>query len=255
MKYGVSETARLFGVDRDIIKKWAYIFYDYLSAGANPEKGIPRQFTIDDVRVFAYILMYWEDEPDMEYIKLGLNSSSQFEYDSIDNLITSITPLFRAMPEDIDETWRGIVFGGEFELGDIFSTADSFKMAGDKLVEIAHENHEERELFQSAIYNYRHATELYIKSITGEEISHNLRDLLLKLKAVLKNEFNATPPDWFENIIESFHYSDPNGEAFRYGITVPAEELYADMRQVKTLMNWLSVSFKRIKVERLKTRY
>lgn len=255
MKYGVSETARLLGVDRDTIKKWAFIFSNYLSSGANPEKENPRQFIIDDIRVFAYVLMYWEDEPDIEYIKLGLNSNSQFEDDSIDNLITSITPLFRAMPEDIDETWRGIVFGGEFELGDIFTTADSFKMAGDKLVEIAHKNHEERELFQPAIYNYRHATELYIKSVTGEEINHNLHDLLLKLKDVLKNEFNASPPEWFENIIEVFHYSDPKGKAFRYGITVPKEELYADMRQVKTLMNWLSVSFKRIKVERLKTNY
>jgi endo-1,4-beta-D-glucanase Y len=54
-------------VGRDTTKKWAYIFSDYLSAGANPEKGTPRQFTIDDVRVFAYILMYWEDDPDMEY--------------------------------------------------------------------------------------------------------------------------------------------------------------------------------------------
>lgn len=232
-----------------------YIFSGYLSAGANPEKGTPRQFTIDDVRVFAYILMYWEDEPDIEYIKLGLNSSSQFEYDSIDNLITFITPLFRAMPEDIDETWRGVVFGGEFELGDIFSTADSFKMAGDKLVKIAHKNHEERELFQPAIYNYRNATELYIKSITGDEINHNLNDLLLKLKAVLTNEFNTSPPEWVENIIKSFHYSDPKGVAFRYGITEPKEELYADMHQVKTLMNWLSASFKRIKVERVKADY
>ena len=42
------------------------------------------------------------------------------------------------MPDGIDETWRGVVFGGEFELGDIFTTADPFKMASDKLVEIAH---------------------------------------------------------------------------------------------------------------------
>ncbi|WP_157098056.1 hypothetical protein [Niabella ginsenosidivorans] len=255
MKYGVLETARLLEVDRDTIKKWAYIFSNYLSSEANPEKGKPRRFTINDVRVFAYVLMYWEDDPDIEYIKIGLNSNSQFEDESIDNLITSITPLFRAMPEDIDETWSGVVFGGEFELGDIFSTADSFKLAGDKLVEIAHKSHEEQELFQPAIYNYRHATELYIKSITGEEINHNLHDLLIKLKVVLKNEFNASPPEWFENIIEAFHYSDPNGEAFRYGITVPKEELYADMHQIKVLMNWLSASFKKIKVERLKTNY
>lgn len=90
------------------------------------------------------------------------------------------------MPEGIYETWRGIVFGGEFELGDIFTTADSYKLAGDKLVEIAHENYEERELFQPAIYNYRHATELYLKAVIGEEINHNLKNLLQKFKAILK---------------------------------------------------------------------
>ena len=252
MKYSVSETARLLNVDRETIKIWAYTFSDYLSSEANPGKGKVRHFLIGDIRVFAYVLMYWEDEPDMENIRCGLNSNSHFEYETIDDFITGITPLFRTMPEDIDEKWKGVVFGGEFELGDIFTTADSFKLAGDKLVEIAHKNHEERELFQPAIYNYRHATELYIKAIIGKEINHDLRYLTGKLKTVLKNEFNAVTPEWFENIIEAFDYSDPKGTAFRYGETVPKEELYADMRHIGTLMNWLSDSFKRIRTERLK---
>jgi hypothetical protein len=252
MKYGVAGTARLLNVDRGTVKTWAYTFSEYLSSDANPGKGKVRQFLINDIRVFAFILMYWEDEPDIENINYGLNFNSQFEDETINNFITGITPLFRAMPEDIDETWRGVVFGGEFELGDIFSTADSFRVAGDKLVDIAHDNYEERELFQPAIYNYRHATELYIKAIIGEEINHDLHDLMKKLKIVLKSEFNAVPPEWFENIIEAFDYSDPKGTAFRYGDSVPNDELYADMRHIKTLMNWLSESFKRIKIERRK---
>ena len=117
---------------------------------------------------------------------------------------------------------------------------------------MAHNSYEERGLFLPAIYNYRHATELYIKTVTGEEINHNLRNLMAKLKTVLKNEFNSSPPEWFENIIEAFDYSDPKGEAFRYGVTVPKDELYADMKHIKILMDWLSDSFKRIKNERLK---
>lgn len=252
MIYGVSETARLLNVDRETIKTWAYTFSDYLSSEANPDKGKVRRFLISDIRVFAYVLMYWEDEPDIENIRYGLNSNSHFEYETIDNFITGITPLFRAMPEDIDETWRGVVFGGEFELGDIFTTADSFKLAGDKLIETALKNYEERELFQPAIYNYRHATELYLKAIIGEEINHDLRDLKEKLKTVLKNEFNTVPPEWFDNIIEAFDYTDPKGTAFRYGKTIPKDELYADMGHIGTLMNWLSDSFRRIRAERLK---
>lgn len=38
MIYGLSETARLFNVDRDTIKTWSYTFSDYLSLEANPGK-------------------------------------------------------------------------------------------------------------------------------------------------------------------------------------------------------------------------
>ncbi|MBS1511021.1 MAG: hypothetical protein JST86_09280 [Bacteroidetes bacterium] len=252
MKYGVSEAARLLKQKKETLKTWTYVFSDYLSPDANPGKGKIRRFQIDDMRVFAYVSMHWEESPDIEDIKYGLNSNSQFDYDTIDDFITGVTPLFRTMPEDINVNWGGVVFGGEFELGDIFSTANSFKIAGDRLVDIACENDEERELFQPAVYNYRHATELYIKAIIGEEISHDLKDLMKKLKVFLINEFNALPPEWFENIIEAFNDSDPKGTAFRYGLTIPKDELYADMSHIKTLMNWVSESFKKIQIERYK---
>lgn len=96
--------AKMFDVDRQTIKTWAYVFIDYLSRAANPSTGLIRHFTIEDVRVFAYVLMYWEENPDIEYIKIGLNSRSQFEYDNIDEFITGLLPLFRDMPEDVDDT-------------------------------------------------------------------------------------------------------------------------------------------------------
>ena len=71
MKFGVSETARIFEVDRNLVKTWAYHFSDYLGSGANPGKGLPRQFSADDLRVLAFISMYWEDQPDLEYIKIA----------------------------------------------------------------------------------------------------------------------------------------------------------------------------------------
>ncbi len=254
MIYNVSEAANLLDIDREIIKKWAFIFIDYLSSSANPGKGKMRKFLIDDMRIFYYILMFWEESPDIENIKYGLDSNDQFKHEPIDKFIISIKPLFRNMPEDIDETWRGVVFGGEFELGNLFITAESFKLAGDKLVEIAHDGYENRDLFQPAIYNYRHATELYIKSIIGSENHHDLSDLMSKLKLVFKNEFNTVPPTWFENLVEAFNYCDPKGTAFRYGITVPSEELYADMRHISTLMTWFAQVFKRIQNLRRDTR-
>ena len=169
----------------------------------------------------AYISIYWEEEPDMESIKIGLNTRGHYESIDIENFINSITPVLREMPDNIDDTWRGVVFGGEYSLTDLFNTAESFKLAGDRLVEIAHVNYEDRELFQPAIYSYRHATELYIKAITDEEeFTHDLISLMNKLKEVLKEEHNALTTLWLENLVQAFHDSDPTGTAFRYGVRI-----------------------------------
>ncbi|WP_114752022.1 hypothetical protein [Pleomorphovibrio marinus] len=249
LKYRVAEVAGIFEVDRNTVKSWAYHFSEYLSSRANPKKGTSRIFTIEDIRVLAYVYMYWEDDPDLENIKYGLNLNNHWDNEPIDNTILSLIPIFREMPEDIGESWRGVVFGGEFKLSNIFETANSFKLAGDKLVDIAHHNYEERELFQPAIYNYRHAIELYIKAVSGVEEIHDLNILKKSLNRILKEKFNTVIPQWFNNIIEVFNYTDPKSTAFRYGITVPKEELYADLKHIKKMMDWLSESFLTIKEE------
>lgn len=161
MKFGVSETAKLLNIDKEILKKWSNIFSAYLSSSAVPQNGEKREYLIDDIRVFAYIHTFWEENPDIENIKYGLNSNSHYENPIIEDFVTSIIPFFQEFPEGIDETWRGVVFGGEFISEDLFLLADSYKLAGDRLVDIALDNYEERELFHPAIYNYRHSTELY----------------------------------------------------------------------------------------------
>ncbi len=248
MKFGVSEAAEFLKVSKETVKTWAYIFSDSLSPKANPGKGRVRQFLINDIRVFAYILMYWEENPDIDYIKDGLNSDEHHKRDEIDEFLKGITPLFMTMPEDIDETWGGVVFGGEFGIKDIFDTADAYKIAGDRLVEIADEHNEERDLFQPILYMYRHATELYLKTIVKGE-GHDLPVLMQKFKQILKRDFNIDPPTWFENIIKAFDYLDPRSTIFRYGASSPKNEIYVDMEHVKTLMNWFSESFKRIQIE------
>lgn len=243
LEFGVSELARVFEINRDTVKNWALLFSEYLSPQANPKKEAIRKFTIEDVRVLAYIFMNWEDEPDIEAIKYGLNGGNQWDIEPINNLVLSLTPIFRKMPEDIDESWRGVVFGGEFELSEIFETANSFKLAGDRLVDIAYKNYEERELFQPALYNYRHAIELYIKAVSKAEKIHDLKKLQTRLNRILKDEFNAVTPTWFNNIIESFHEVDPQSTPFRYGIIETEDELYVDLKHLKIMMNWLSEIF------------
>jgi len=251
LKFGTSEVAQMLQVHREVVKTWAYKFSEYLAPRANPPKGQVREFSLDDIRVFAYVSFYWEDDPDIENIRYGLNSRSHYEY-PYNEFIFEATPLFRELPEDIDENWKGVVFGGEFELGDTFTIADSYKLAGDKLVDVAYKNDEERELFCPAIYNYRHATELYLKAIVGKQKSHDLLWFLGKLKALLKAEFNAITPEWFDNVIKVFNDFDPYGIAFRYGDISCGDYMYVDMLHVKRLMHLVAESFKTIRKEREK---
>jgi superfamily I DNA/RNA helicase len=202
MKFGVSEAARIFRVDRDLIKIWSCHFSDYLGPGTNPGKGIPRQFSAEDLRVLAYVSMYWEDQPDVESIKIGLNTKSHFE-EPFNDLLTSVTPLFQELPENLDESWRhGTVIGGMAEIGDAFALAESYNLAGDMLVDVALSTGEAYELIYPVIYNYRHATELYLKAtVVSKEKTHDLLRLLQEFKKLLKAEFDATLPEWFENIV------------------------------------------------------
>jgi hypothetical protein len=249
MKFSVSEVAQILQVEKELVKTWSYKFSENMSSTANPGKGIPRIFELEDLRVMGYILMYWEDDPDIESIKAGLNSNGHYEIDLIDNLISQVTPLFIEPPENIDDTWKhGIIFSGLSEVADMFELAKSYKLAGDRLIDIALENEEGRELFYPAIYNYRHATELYIKSIIGKyNRSHNFLYLFDRLKEKIKTEFDESIPEWFENIIIVFNDFDPEGTSFRYGGDFGMNEMFADFNQLKFSMNRIANSFKNIR--------
>ena len=221
MKFSVSEVAQILQVDKALIKTWTYTFSDYLSSEANPVKGTPRQFTIADVRVFAYVSLDWEDSPDIEAIKMGLNSGGHHE-DIFDEIIQEATPIFRDIPENLEgELQSSVVFGGLSQFVDTFFLADSYKLAGDILIDKSIATEEGYELICPIIYNYRHATELYLKAIVNtQKQTHDLKTLLEKFRAMLLIEFKATPPQWFENIILAFNDFDPNGTAFRWRFNV-----------------------------------
>jgi hypothetical protein len=247
MRFGVSEAARIFQVHRDVVKTWAYHFSDYLGPGANPPKGMPREFSAEDLRVLAYVFMYWEDEPDLEHIRIGLNTESHFEQ-PYDDLMTSVTPLFQDPPDKLDESWRqGTVIGGMAEIGDVFFLAESYKLAGDMLVDAAVSADEAFELIYPVIYNYRHATELYLKAIVvPKDLNHDLLSLLQEFKKLVKAHFAAIVPEWFESIVLVFNDFDPDSTTFRYGGYL-GQEVWVDLTHMKTLMGWLAESFQKIR--------
>ena len=129
----VSEIARLFKVDKDTIKNWCFEFSDYLSPSAKLSNGQARAFTESDIRVFALIYYYWEDDPDIEHIRTLLNEEHHFE-DMFVEFAYLHTPLFQEPPEDLDGTWtHGILING-MALRRHLDVARAYKTAGDALV-------------------------------------------------------------------------------------------------------------------------
>ena len=79
MNRTLSQTAKVFGTDSTQVKKWAYLFKDYLGKKANPSKGQARVFGDNDLLVLAYVWDNWEDQPDLEAIKIGLNQEDHLD--------------------------------------------------------------------------------------------------------------------------------------------------------------------------------
>lgn len=91
--FKISEVAHILEIDRQLILKYAYLFAEYLSPSAKPAKGSIRYYNLNDIRIFAYVLMYWEEDPDIENIKYGLNSEEYYDVPLINDLISQISPL------------------------------------------------------------------------------------------------------------------------------------------------------------------
>lgn len=246
LKYGVAEVAKILEVEKQVIKNMAFHFKEYLNPNANPEKGEVRKFAVEDICTLEYVNMYWEDEPDFVFIRYGLNSNEQFEY-PYSELATIAKPIFREFSDELIDSnvW---MIGGMAECSDKLILAKSYKKAGDSLIDIGIEDETERDIIYPAIYNYRHATELYLKSlIAKEKETHDLKKLYEIVKELLINEIRVNPPKWFENLILAFDDFDPYGTTFRYAIPIGKDEMFIDLIHIKKLMNWFDESIERIR--------
>jgi len=249
MRFSINEVAHIVEVDIDKIDEWTKIFSEYLSQDALFAKGPARLYTIEDVRVMAYVHLYWEDNLDIENIKIDLNANSQYHHELIANLIAEITPFFSEPPDNMDDTWtHGILFAGLSEIGDMFYLANSYKLAGDILIDAALKSQQAWDLFFPAVYNYRHAIELYLKALTGDnKKKHDLERLYIIFEEMIADQFKTDIPGWFKNLIVSINKFDPGGTLFRYGGNLNQDDIFIDFIQLKRLMGWLSQSFNRIR--------
>lgn len=256
MKLQVSEVARVLNAEREEVKTWAFRFKDYLTAEANPPKAIPRVFSPEDLPVLAYVAYYWEQDPDLDSIKAGLNGGEHLT-EPYTSVLTGVLPLFQEPPDDLDDTWRhGALIGGmTSEAFDTFAIADSYKLAGDVLVEAVPSRAEAYELLYPVMFNYRHAIELYLKAVLPAATKgHELRPLWEKLRVHLKHTYKVQAPMWFENLIFWLDDFDPESTTFRYSDTQvysrstrDGGEFWFDLPHARELMQLAAHSFQRIR--------
>jgi len=245
--YSVSETAKILEVDGQTIKDWSFHFSEYLSSAANPPKGQQRFYALEDIRIFAYALLYWEEKPDIEYIKLGLNSQEHYRIEPINNLITQIAPIFQEPTEEIAGIESNVIFAGMASLDNQLSLANAFKESGDILFEAILEQGDLYDFASTILYQYRHAIELYLKSILRESPkTHNLLSLYDSFETSVKFHFQEDIPSWINDMIKGFNELDPKGDIFRYNEIISRDEILIDLRLLKTKMDWFGKSINRI---------
>jgi hypothetical protein len=164
MNRNISEMARALGVESDQVEKWAVLFDEYLSEHAKTINGRARCFSDLDFLVFAYVSTLWEDEPDLEHIKIGLNREDYLDEEFYECLYLN-SPILQELPEDLDETWRnGVLWVGDHGQ-ERFELARNYRYVAEKMLDQALQNDEAQHWLCPVLFAYRHTLELYLKTI------------------------------------------------------------------------------------------
>lgn len=238
--------AKIFGVNQQTVKTWAYKFSEYLSTTANPAKGVTRSFTQQDLMVFALVAEYWEDEPDYANIYTILNCGDHHN-DRYIRIAYLNSPLFQDIPDNLDEPARDIVIVGgmrqtRHELS--LEIAEAYKNAGDDLVRTALSANAVYEFRYPIFFMYRHAIEVYLKILVPEKNdTHDFARLTDAFRAKYKTEF----AQWAKARLDEFYTIDPIGDTFRYADTrtpLPLNEFALSIRQLRVVVDHICMGLK-----------
>jgi hypothetical protein len=237
MLRGVAEACRILGVDRNQVKSWAYTFRDYLSSPANPKSGQPRQFSDADLLALMHVAMHWEDDPDIESIRIGLNCEEYLDNDLYRRTLFAHTPILQEPPEGLDETWRSGVYLGAGGVDEYLTLARSYRDTADALLDTALKSNEPRDWAYPVLFAYRHTLELYLKIVGHIQVTTHSLQLCVELVERRLGQRIASPTrEW---IIE-FDRIDPGGTTFRYADdsagTLSNAEYWVDFHHLKYAM-------------------
>jgi hypothetical protein len=248
----VGYVARLFDIDKSLVKLWSKWFAEYLSNSTN-KKGEPRIYTQSDLRVFAVIYENY-DPSDNDTISAysgvwwALNSGSQYE-ERFAEFAYLNSPIFQEIPDEFEYSEpgeHGVIIGGMADPAWL-DIARAYRMAADMLVDAALENAGAYMVFNlydvvwPILFNYRHCIEIYLKILTDySKTKHSIQSLVDSLREKYKPlKIN----DWIENLLYEWSNVDDYSTAFRYPDAFKGGEYWVDFHHLKAVMGILCDGF------------
>jgi hypothetical protein len=180
-----------------------------------------------------YVTMHWEEQPDVEAIRIGLNCEDHHE-DQYRELLYRNTPILQEPPEDLDETWRHGILLNDGGVDEYLELARSYKQSAEALLDSALKSGEPRDWGYPVLFAYRHTLELYLK-IIGEiqDPIHSLEDCVRLVEKRHGHKIGSPVREW----ITELDKLAPYGTAFRYADdqagTLRYAEYWVDFVQLK----------------------
>lgn len=163
--------------------------------------------------------------------------------------------IFAEIPDEINQDWHhGALVGGMVELyWENIKIANAYKLAGDLLIEQMLDNQDDiDEAVFPALFNYRHAIEIYLKACLLVKCKgHNIKNLVERLIAELKTSglFSGIPCEITSVCLEFYEY-DAKSTAFRYdddpiksNVTGDLGEFWVDFILLKKKMDLVKQYF------------
>ncbi len=235
------EVARCLRVDRSELRVWTTTFSEHLSPEAVSAAGEEPQYNEADLRVLAFVAEQIEAGAEPEEIADLLQGEGSSEARFVE-FARLHTPLFRDVPDEIDEMWgHGSLIGG-MAARQLAQVARSYKAAADELAGRALASQEPHELDYPVLFLYRHAIELYLKALLSDRPrTHNLGRLI----DLLEGQYGGKLDGWIADHLRDFHEIDRKSDMFRYADSPSGGELWVDFHQLRAVLDRLVEVFGR----------
>lgn len=234
LKYSISEVKRVLKLEKEFITLVVFQFPEYFSLHSNVSKGESRFFTLDDISTIGYISSLWEDNPDYENIKIGLNRSEHLEY-PFNQHYFDLVPIIRDDFENIESNSANFIFFNRAIFSTNFELAKQYLDSTRVLIKDAYTHQEPWLRLFPILFNLRHSIELFLKSFIKKDMcyTHDLEKIYIQFR----QEKNTSLGIQFEKFINTLHEYDNRGTTYRYvNHKINYEELFLDLNHTLIIM-------------------